>query len=142
MSSIRLGKRPDFLPADTYNRIQRRGVNYEKRVVRDIIRTIPTTCFVIHGQWLYGDDGCCQPDIIIVPRKGPIVVVEVKLTRRKDVEKKLKNLYVPWTREAFPGREIAYAQVYRNSDGWYADDFTLEYLLTLSHMQYGEVQWK
>jgi hypothetical protein len=140
MSLVTLGKRPEVLPPDSYNRIQRRGINYEKRVARDIVHTYPTTCFILHGQWLYREGAFCQPDLVVIPRKGPVLVLEVKLSRKRDVLKKMQQLYLPWVLDAFPGRPAIAGQIFRNGTG--ADAFDLDYFLSLTHLQYGEVQWR
>lgn len=141
MPSVVLGQRPKVLPKDSYNRIQRRGINYEKRVARDISQSYPQDFFVIHGQWLYrGAFIFCQPDILVIPPKGPIIVLEVKLSRKGSVLKKMQELYLPMVMEAFPGRSAVAGQVFRTGVG--ANSFDLDYFKTLTHMQYGEVQWR
>lgn len=140
MSSVRLGHRPAILPRDSFTRIQRRGVNYEKRVVKDMVGCYHDY-FTIHGQWFYKGTSFCQPDIILIPPKGCILVIEVKLTHKKGVEKKLRDLYIPLVEEAFPGKPVACGQVFRNADGTEAP-FDLEYFKSLTTHQYGEVQWR
>ncbi len=140
MSSARLGHRPAILPRDSFTHIQRRGVNYEKRVVRDLVGCYPEY-FIIHGQWIYKGNSFCQPDIILIPHKGPILVLEVKLTHKRGVEKKMRDLYVPLVEETFPGKSVACGQVFRNADGTEAP-FDLELFKIFTHHQYGEVQWR
>lgn len=141
MSSVVLGRRPPVLPADSYNRIQRRGVNYEKRVVRDLVLGYPDA-FILHGQWLYKDRNFCQPDIILIPRRGPLLILEVKLSRKKGVEAKLRDLYIPWVESAFPGKPVACGQIYRNLNGGNPHSCDLQFLGTLTPNQYGEVLWR
>lgn len=141
MSCVRLGQRPRVLPRDTYNTLQRRGINYEKRVVRDLVLTPGyEDCTIIHGQWLYGNETFCQPDILVLVG-GRVIVLEVKLSRKASVFPKMRDKYVPWVRHAFPGK-IACGQIYRNLNGGKPDDFCLEYFLGLGDGMYGEVIWK
>lgn len=141
MFSVALGQRPQILPTDSYNRIQRRGINYEKRALRDLIHQYGWGYTVVHGQWLYHDRGFCQPDILVIPDRGPLLVLEVKLTRKGYVEKKLRDVYMPLVASAFPNKEMACGQIYRNGDRSKPDSVDLTYFLSLKPNHYGEVQW-
>jgi len=141
MSSVMLGSRPQILPPDTYNRIQRRGVNYEKRVVRDLVGLLDPSATLIHGQWLYVGKSFCQPDIIILRPKAPTLIIEVKLSHRPGAKKKLFDVYLPAVIEAFPG-PVACAQVFRNLNRGNPDSCDLEYLLSMTTHRYAEIMWR
>lgn len=141
MFCVTLGQRPLLLPRDTYSKIQRRGINYEKRVARDLVHLLDDKATVLHGQWLFKGSSFCQPDLIVLRHKKPTLVLEVKLTHKKAATKKLWDLYVPMVLEAFPG-PIACGQVYRNAGATKPDSCFLEYLLDLKNYKYGEVMWK
>ena len=142
MSSPTLGHRPTYLPKDKPTRIQRKGILYEKKVVKHLAETGDLSTFIIHGQWIYWDKAVCQPDIIVIPQRGPVVVVEVKLTRKRPVEKKLREVYGEALQRIFAGRPLSFAQIYKNLDG--GEPFSLEPwdILTLKPWEYGEIQWR
>jgi hypothetical protein len=142
MSSPHLGHRPLYLPKDKPNRIQRKGILYEKKVVRHLAEGGNLDTFIIHGQWIYWDKAVCQPDIIVVPPKGPVVVVEVKLTQKRNVEKKLREVYGVALQHIFAGRSLSYCQIYKNLDD--GEPFSLDPwdILTLKPFEYGEIQWR
>jgi hypothetical protein len=140
MSSPTLGHRPLYLPKDNPTRIQRKGILYEKKVVRHLAEGGNLDTFIIHGQWIYWDKAVCQPDIIVVPPKGPVVVVEVKLTQKRNVEKKLREVYGVALQHIFAGRSLSYCQIYKNLDD--GEPFSLDPwdILTLKPFEYGEIQ--
>jgi hypothetical protein len=142
MSSPHLGHRPLYLPKDKHTRIQRKGILYEKKVVRHLAEGGNLDTFIIHGQWIYWDKAVCQPDIIVVPPKGPVVVVEVKLTQKRNVEKKLREVYGVALQHIFAGRSLSYCQIYKNLDD--GEPFSLDPwdILTLKPFEYGEIQWR
>jgi hypothetical protein len=142
MSSPTLGHRPLYLPKDKHTRIQRKGILYEKKVVRHLAEGGNLDTFIIHGQWIYWDKAVCQPDIIVVPPKGPVVVVEVKLTQKRNVEKKLREVYGVALQHIFAGRSLSYCQIYKNLDD--GEPFSLDPwdILTLKPFEYGEIQWR
>jgi len=142
MSSPTLGHRPSFLSKDKPSRIQRKGILYEKKVVRYMAEQGSLHDFIIHGQWIYWDKAVCQPDIIVIPRQGPIVVVEVKLTRKRNVEKKLREVYGAALSRVFAGRPISFCQIYKNLDG--GEPYALDpwEIRTLKPGEYGEIQWR
>jgi Holliday junction resolvase-like predicted endonuclease len=142
MSSPRLGHRPHYLSKDRPTRIQRKGLLYEKKVVRHLVEQGNLDTFIIHGQWIYWDKAVCQPDIIVVPPKGPVVVVEVKLTQKRNVEKKLREVYGVALQHIFAGRSLSYCQIYKNLDD--GEPFSLDPwdILTLKPFEYGEIQWR
>jgi hypothetical protein len=142
MSSPHLGHRPLYLPKDKHTRIQRKGILYEKKVVRHLAEGGNLDTFIIHGQWIYWDKSVCQPDIIVVPPKGPVVVVEVKLTQKRNVEKKLREVYGVALQHIFAGRSLSYCQIYKNLDD--GEPFSLDPwdILTLKPFEYGEIQWR
>lgn len=63
---------------------------------------------VLHGQWFkFKDDkgeGVCQPDVVILPdgQRGPLVIVECKLSHKPRAEGKLRNLYAPVVQCLYP----------------------------------------
>jgi hypothetical protein len=142
MSSPTLGHRPLYLPKDNPTRIQRKGILYEKKVVRHLAEGGNLDTFIIHGQWIYWDRAVCQPDIIVVPPKGPVVVVEVKLTQKRNVEKKLREVYGVALQHIFAGRSLSYCQIYKNLDDGEPFSFDPWDILTLKPFEYGEIQWR
>jgi hypothetical protein len=142
MSSPRLGHRPHYLSKDRPTRIQRKGLLYEKKVVRHLVEQGNLDTFIIHGQWIYWDKSVCQPDIIVVPPNGPVVVVEVKLTRKRAVEKKLRDVYGVALQHIFAGRSLSYCQVYKNLDGGEPFSYDPWDILTLKPFEYGEILWR
>ena len=142
MSSPRLGHRPHYLSKDRPTRIQRKGLLYEKKVVRHLVEQGNLDTFIIHGQWIYWDKAVCQPDIIVVPPKGSVVVVEVKLTRKRAVEKKLRDVYGVALQHIFAGRSLSYCQVYKNLDGGEPFSYDPWDILNLKPFEYGEILWR
>lgn len=142
MSSPTLGHRPHYLSKDRPTRIQRKGILYEKKVVRYLVEQGNLDAFIIHGQWIYWDKAVCQPDIIVVPPKGPVVVVEVKLTRKRAVEKKLREVYGVALQHIFAGRSLSFCQVYKNLDGGEPFSYDPWDILNLKPFEYGEILWR
>lgn len=142
MSSPILGSRPTYLSKDTPTRIQRKGLLYEKKVVRHLVNTGDLTTFLIHGQWIYWDGAVCQPDIILIPQKGPISLIEVKLTCKRNVEKKLRDVYGRALQQIFAGRPLTFCQIYKNLDGGTPFSNDPGDALTLKPYQYGEILWR
>jgi hypothetical protein len=142
MSSPTLGHRPTYLSNNKPTRIQRKGILYERKVVRHLAETVDLSTFIIHGQWIYWDKAVCQPDIIVVPQQGPIVVVEIKLTRKRNVEKKLREVYGEALQRIFPQRPLSFAQVYKNLDGGEPFSLDLWDILALKPNEYGEILWR
>lgn len=142
MSSPILGHRPAYLSKDKPSRIQRKGILYEKKVVRHLAEQGSLHDFIIHGQWIYWDKAVCQPDIIVLPPSGPVVVVEVKLTRKRNVEKKLREVYGAALSRIFAWRPLSFCQIYKNLDG--GEPFSLEPwdIRTLKPDEYGEICWR
>lgn len=94
------------------------------------------------GQWIYYDKSFCQPDIVVVRPHRPLIIVEVKLTRKRGVEKKLRSVYAEAVGGAYPGVPLCFAQVYKNMDGPPPDAFDIEYIFGLKPNQYAEVMWR
>lgn len=137
----RLGRRPPSLPPATHSGIQRRGIMYERKVAQAVSQSLGMDAFLIHGQWIYVNGTFCQPDIIVIQDRGPRLVLEVKLTRKGGVERKLREVYGPLVQTMWGG-DVAYAQVYRNMDGRDPDHIGLESLSTLKPLSYCEIMWR
>jgi len=142
MSSPHLGHRPAYLGKDKPTRIQRKGLLYEKKVARALVEWAGPHDFILWGQWIYWDRAVCQPDLLLIPPKGPIVVVEVKLTRKRNVEKKLREVYGSAVDRIFAGRGVAFAQIYKNQDGGTAHGFDLDLLRNPAPYSYTEILWR
>lgn len=142
MSSPTLGPRPTYLRDNKPTRIQRKGILYERKVVRHLVETGDLSTFVLHGQWIYWDKSVCQPDIIVIPQRGPIVVVEVKLTRKRPVEKKLREVYGVALQQVFPQRPLSFCQIYKNLDGGEPFSYNPWDIFTLKPHEYGEILWR
>ncbi len=136
----RLGLRPPVLPPPVYSGMQRRGVAYEKKVAQAVSLTLSLDDFLIHGQWIYVNGTFCQPDLILIQGRGPRLVLEVKLTRKGGVERKLREVYGPLV-QALWGGDIAYAQVYKNMDGPSPDFLGLDELPRLRPNSYSEIMY-
>lgn len=142
MSSPRLGPRPTFLRDNKPTRIQRKGLLYEKKVARALVEWAAPDDLILWGQWIYWDRAVCQPDLILIPPRGPVVVVEVKLTYKRPVEKKLREVYGPAVDRIFAGRGVSYAQIYKNLDGGTPLGYDFDLLRDLRPYQYGEILWR
>lgn len=87
------------------------GLRYEKRAAEMLASLTGrfAGAEVLHGQWLRYFDangpGLAQPDVLVVPRRGPICIVEAKLTYRPSAEYKLKNLYSPLVKKLYLRRK-------------------------------------
>lgn len=142
MSSPHLGPKPTFLRDNRPTRIQRKGILYEKKVARALVEWATLDDFVLWGQWIYWDKAVCQPDLLLIPPRGPIVVIEVKLTRKRPVEKKLREVYGPAVERIFAGRGVAFAQIYKNLDGGEPHGFDFDLLRELGPCDYAEIHWR
>lgn len=121
--------------------MQRKGINYEKKVAAAVSRLLSLDDFMIHGQWIYVNDTFCQPDLVVVQGRGPRLVLEVKLTRKRGAERKLREIYGPLVQALFGG-DVAYAQIYKNVDGPDPDFMDLDCLWGLRPSSYVEVLWR
>lgn len=96
------GKKPRL------SRLQRAGLAYEKRVVRQSRRWWPKAT-VLHNPWIRFEDALgiryCCPDVVVLAAEGGWVL-EAKLSWSPYAEDKLLGLYVPlcealWERDFF-----------------------------------------
>ena len=142
MSSPHLGLRPTYLRDNKPTRIQRKGILYEKRVARALVEWATPDDFILWGQWIHWDRAVCQPDLILIPPRGPIVVVEVKLTCKRNVEKKLREVYGPAVDRIFAGRGVTFAQIYKNLDGCEPHGYDFDLLRELGPYDYAEILWR
>ena len=93
----------------------KQGLLYEQRVADYLTAYYDDR--IIYGQWIKYEDsqgtGLCQPDIIIKPKskKDYLVVIEVKLSWKKTVEGKIRNVYGVVAQALFPNHKIKYIQI-------------------------------
>lgn len=140
--SPRLGLKPPYIKGGTHTRIQRKGILYEKKVARALVEWASSDDLILHGQWIYWGGAVCQPDLLLIPPRGPILIIEVKLTHKKNAEKKLREVYGPAVDRIFAGRGIAYAQIFKNLNGNKPHSYDFDHLRTLTAYQYGEILWR
>lgn len=113
---------PPFLKPDSRPTGRRRtGLKYEAQVHEEFERRYPTAytpCPWIR-YWIRGRERWCQPDgLLIDPRAGKIVVVEVKLQHTQDAIRQLFDLYIPLIEEMFESLyRVAGLEVVRWFDG-------------------------
>jgi hypothetical protein len=75
---------------------------------------------VHHGRWIYyidsGGPSYCQPDIVCIPcdSSSPILLIEVKLSYKKEARRKLRSLYAPLIQYLHPDHDIVRIQVCQN----------------------------
>lgn len=111
---------PAFSIGNDYNLIQKKGLSYEKKVFEHIRRLSGSDSDVLHGRWIYYIDrngpAYCQPDVLVIPHSpdDPILVIEVKLSYKKEAQRKLRTLYGPLVEHLHPGRSVIRAQICSN----------------------------
>lgn len=107
------GPSPKF-PPSTYNRWQRRGISFEKKVGRHLAPLCP-----LHGPWLYFTDKwgprVVQPDFVLPhhPTTNHTYLLECKLSYKDEAEKKLLTIYRPLVERLY-GVPVCCIQVVRH----------------------------
>jgi len=104
---------PSFLSNSYRSPAMLQGIRFEKKIKKYI-----DTCYqdaeILKGQWFQFEDirgrGFAQPDIILLSPES-LIIVEVKLTWRPEVERKLRRLYGPLCSEIWPDLPQKHAQV-------------------------------
>lgn len=88
------------------------GITYERKLAEHL-RTLDGPfkgAEVLHGQWMCFRDavggGLAQPDIILIPKKGPLFLIEAKLTYKSAAEAKLRHFYAPLVRKLMRRRKL------------------------------------
>lgn len=95
---------------------KREGLKYEAWVANEV-EAHYKDCEILKGPWISYANGrrdklyYAQPDIVIVPKRGTIIVIEVKLTWKEAARSKLRTLYVPLIRKLYPRRKVCAVQV-------------------------------
>jgi hypothetical protein len=121
MRQVEYCEEPEFVKKSkkpTGRKLQ--GLKYEANVAK-VLKRLYSECEVMHGPWikyLNGPKDCkvkwAQPDVVIVPKRGPIVIVECKLTWRPGASEKLERLYGPLIKRLYPRRKVVLVQVCKN----------------------------
>lgn len=97
------------------------GLKYEAQVHQEFERRYPAsyTPSPWVRYWVRGREHWCQPDgLLIDPKAGRIVVVEVKLQHTQEAIRQLFDLYIPLIEEMFEDLyKIAGLEVVRWFDG-------------------------
>lgn len=101
---------PIFKP-QKYTWAQKRGLQYERKV-KKLLKKHFAEHEILDGPWINYDGKICQPDIVIIPKVGLVVVVEIKNTFKSEGIEKLDKLYVPLVTHILK-RKVIGVQIFR-----------------------------
>jgi len=119
LESAQYVEAPPFKLAKARTSAQAKGVAYERSVGRTVQLLMDgSKANVRLGPWIEyrarGRTRYAQPDIVI-EFEDRVVLVEVKLTHRPDIDTKLHRFYRRLARMVYPKTVVRCAQVFRNS---------------------------
>ena len=93
------------------------GLRFEKNIKNFLSEAYDERAKVLPGQWFEFEDirgrGFAQPDVILLPPQGHLLIVEVKLTWRPGVERKLRRFYGPLCEQIWPDLKQKHVQICR-----------------------------
>lgn len=119
LRSARYVDKPPFDLRKSRTTAQAKGIAYERKVAKAVKLMASEGTQVLHGPWVEyvakgGRARYAQPDLVLeFPDR--IVLVEVKLTHRLDINSKIKRFYRRLLRMIYPEKEVYCVQVYRNN---------------------------
>ena len=94
----------------------RAGLRYERAILRKLKLLYPGTKA---SPWIVykspDKSGICQPDALVLLPDNRIIIVEIKLSRMAPVRQKLMKFYGPLVQLLYPGRQLCYLQIYKNT---------------------------
>lgn len=118
LKSARWIDAPPFKLEKARTTAQAKGITYERKVQRTIQHLVAGLATDIRiGPWIeYVSDRTryAQPDVV-VEFPDRVLVVEIKLTHRTDIDTKLHRFYKRLVKKLFPGKRVICAQVFRNA---------------------------
>ena len=113
---------PSFTNSFSYqNSAMLQGLRFEHKIKDFLSDRYSDKAELLKGQWFQFEDirgrGFAQPDIILFPQEfvtnDPLIIVEVKLTWRPGVERKLRRFYGPLCQQIWPNLKQRHVQICR-----------------------------
>lgn len=130
------------------NRNQKRGLDYERKVILGLQKSLGEDCVLAHPWILYCDEAgthFAQPDALIYDSKHrAFTIVEIKLSYRPEAAQKLRDFYGPLVRKVFRKRKLRFLQICKNLKPTAKDHTThsLESGTKKGGPDYAVLQWR